>query len=131
MIGLDTNVLVRYLTRDDAEQYRRAKAFLESTCTETEPGFINIIVLSEVVWVLRRTYDASRNDIVRIIEQLLLTRQLAIQHRGAVATALEAYRNGSADFADCLLGAVNREAGCTATATFDRAAGAMKAFDLL
>ena len=131
MTGLDTNVLVRYLTRDDAEQYRRAKVFLESTCTDANPGYVNTVVLCELAWVLKAAYGATRADVVRVLEQLLLTRQIRVAERDAVLDALEAYRAGTADFADCLIGILNQQAHCTTTATFDEAAGRLNAFTLL
>ncbi len=96
MIGLDTNVLVRYITRDDPEQYRAAKAFLESKCTQEEPGYVNVVVLCELVWVLTGAYEADRKDVVRILNQLLRTRQLHIANRDAVRAALRTC------LADCL-----------------------------
>ena len=108
MIGLDTNVLVRYLTRDDAGQYRQAKTFLEANCTETNPGYLNTVVLSELVWVLKAAYGATKTELVRVLEQLLVTRQIEIAHREAVQVALRTYKSSPADFADCLIGALNQ-----------------------
>jgi predicted nucleic-acid-binding protein len=116
MTGIDTNVLVRYLTRDDPDQYRAAKTFLESSCTQEDPGYVGEIVLCEVV---------------DVIDQLLRTRQLQIGHRDSVREALEAYRRSDADFADCLLGALNEAAGCEETVTFDRKAGELDGWNRL
>lgn len=131
MTGIDTNVLVRYLTRDDPNQYRAAKTFLESSCTQEDPGYIGEIVLCEVVWVLTGAYDATQSEVVDVIDQLLRTRQLQIGHRDSVREALEAYRHGDADFADCLLGALNEAAGCRETVTFDRRAGELDGWNCL
>lgn len=125
MTGLDTNVLVRYVTRDDPEQYRTAKAFLESTCTPEQPGYVNVIILCELVWVLKGAYDASKEEIIRTLDQVLRTRQLQVQHRDQVRMALEDYRRSTADFADCLIGRLNQDAGCASTVTFDQRAGAL------
>lgn len=125
MIGLDTNVLIRYITRDDPEQYRAAKAFLESNCTKEAPGYVNVIVLCEIVWVLTSAYDATEDDVVRIIDQLLRTQQLHIEHRDQVRTALEQYNRKAAGFPDCLLGQLNQAADCTETVTFDQDASDM------
>ncbi|NBC18064.1 MAG: PIN domain-containing protein [Bacteroidetes bacterium] len=129
MIGLDTNVLVRYLTRDDAEQYRRAKTFLESRCTEARPGYVNLVVLSELAWVLKAAYGATREEIARVLEQLLVTKQIKVGHRDAVQAALQAYKTSMADFADCLIGSLNQEARCTGTATFDQWASELDGFE--
>lgn len=68
MTGIDTNVLVRYLTRDDPVQYKQAKTFLESTCSEENPGYINTIVLCEMVWVLKAAYNCTRDEITMVVE---------------------------------------------------------------
>jgi predicted nucleic-acid-binding protein len=128
MVGLDTNVLVRYLTRDAPEQYRAAKAFIESTCTQENPGVIGPVVLCELVWVLTGAYDATKAEVVRVVDQLLRTRQLVVQDRDVVRRALADYQHRSADFADCLIGRMNQEAGCTETVTFDRRAAALDAW---
>jgi predicted nucleic-acid-binding protein len=131
MTGIDTNVLVRYITRDEPDQYRAAKAFLESHCTRETPGFVNAIVLCELVWVLTGAYDATRDEVVRVIDQLLRTRQLQIERRDQVHAALNAYQKHSAGFADCLLGQINLHAGCTETVTFDQDASAMDGWQRL
>lgn len=131
MIGIDTNVLVRYITRDEPGQYRAAKAFLESHCTRETPGFVNAIVLCELVWILTDAYDASRDDVVRVIDQLLRTRQLQIERRDQVRTALDAYQKHSAGFADCLLGQINLHAGCAETVTFDQNASTIDGWQQL
>lgn len=128
MTGLDTNVLVRYLTRDDPEQYRAAKAFIESTCTQETPGFISAIVLCELVWVLTGAYAATKDEVTRVLDQLLRTRQLVVQDRDGVRRALANYSDGVADFADCLIGQINQEAGCAETVTFDQRAAALDAW---
>lgn len=131
MTGLDTNVLVRYLTRDDADQYQRAKAFLETTCTETEPGYINTIVLCELIWVLKAAYGATKKDLAGVVEHILLTRQFEVAHRDAAWAALRDFKQGNADFADCLIGRLNLEKGCIDTATFDQKAGTLDGFRVL
>jgi predicted nucleic-acid-binding protein len=131
MTGIDTNVLVRYLTRDDPNQYGVAKTFLESSCTQEDPGYVGEIVLCEVVWVLTGVYDATKSKVVDVIDQLLRTRQLQIGHRDSVREALEAYRRSEADFADCLIGALNKAAGCGETVTFDRKAGELDGWNRL
>ncbi len=131
MTGIDTNVLVRYLTRDDANQYQRAKAFLEATCTEENPGYVNTIVLSELAWVLKAAYSATKDELVTVVEQILLTRQFEVAHRDAVWAALQGFKQSTADFSDCLIGRLNREAGCAETSTFDQKAGKLDGFHVL
>lgn len=131
MTGLDTNVLVRYITRDDPEQYRAAKLLLESNCTREEPGYVNVIVLCELAWVLTSVYDATEEELTEVLDQLLRTRQLQIERRDQVRLALEQYKQSAAGFPDCLLGQLNQHEGCEETVTFDQDAGDMEGWRTL
>jgi len=119
MIGLDTNVLVRYVTQDDPEQAAQATRLIETSCTATTPGRVAHIVLCELVWVLRRAYGYSKPQVVEVLDQILVTAELAIENEGVAFQALDAYREGSADFSDYLLVLSNRAAGCETTYSFD------------
>jgi predicted nucleic-acid-binding protein len=130
VIGVDTNVLVRYITQDDPKQSEAATRILEA-CSSESPGFINHIVLCELTWVLRRCYQTSRQDIARILDQILKTGQFKIQDPQAVWQALRSFQAGKADFADYLVGSINRNAGCEHTVTFDQEAGLSENFMLL
>lgn len=125
MTGIDTNLLVRYVTRDDPEQYRVAKSFLESDCTREFPGYVNVIVLCELAWVLTSAYDVPDGELADVIDQLLRTHQLRIERRDQVRAALEQFKREAAGFPDCLLGQLNQNADCDETVTFDRDAAAM------
>jgi len=118
MIGLDTNVLVRYLTQDDAAQSRKASALIESLTSE-RPGYITQVALVEVIWVLARAYDTGREDIAQVIETLLRTKELVVEASETVWKALRLYAGTSADFADCLIERACHDAQCEYTATFD------------
>ena len=131
MIGLDTNVLVRYLVQDDPGQSRKATQVIAKQCTRDDPGFINRIVLCELVWVLESAYGYSKDAIVPVLEKLLRTSQLKIEDTQAAWTAFRSYQKGKADFADCLLGTTNRFNGCHETVTFDHAASKLEDFRLL
>jgi predicted nucleic-acid-binding protein len=131
MIGLDTNVLVRHLVQDDPTQSRKATQVITRQCTRDEPGFINRIVLCELVWVLESAYGYSKDTIVPVLEKLLRTSQLKIDDVQAAWTAFRMYQKGKADFADCLLGATNRIGGCEWTVTFDQPASRVEGFKLL
>lgn len=122
MSGIDTNVLVRYITRDHSGQYEAAKRHLESDCTEQAPGQVSTAVLCELVWVLTKAYDADREEIARVIDQILQTRQLQVQRQDQVRKALTEFASGGAGFADCLIGHRNRQAGAEETVTFDQEA---------
>jgi len=122
MIGLDTNVLLRALTGDDAIQSPVAARILGELTPES-PGYINLIVLTETVWTLGRRYKADRAAITDAVESLLESQSLVVADRAAVIESLELARAGSLDFADALIGTLNRHAGCKATVTFDTKAG--------
>ncbi len=128
MIGLDTNVLARHLVGDDPVQTPKARALLAARCTVDDPGYVNRIVLCELVWVLARGYRYDRRTIAGALEQLLNAAELRIEDREAAIDALAAYRGSQADFADCLMGPLNRAAGCERTMTFDRDAAALPEF---
>jgi len=119
--GLDSNVLVRYLTRDDAEQADRALAAIERAEAANERLAVSVIVLVELAWVLRRAYGVARTELADSVEALLQTPVFAIEDRDVVRRALRSYREGRGDFADHLLGARYHDGGVTAVLTFDRA----------
>lgn len=131
MIGLDTNVLLRLLVKDDARQMEMAARAVANRCTSATPGFVNQIVLCETVWVLQSSFGYPRDAIAGAIEALSRASELRIEHAGAVAEALESYRTSKADFADCLIGVHNRRSGCDKTLTFDRAAAELNEFEAL
>ena len=131
MRGIDTNVLVRFLTRDDAAQFRRVQEFLEKRFAEADPVLVNVIVLCETVWVLRAAYRIPRREIASALDRLLDASGLVIEDRDQVAAAVNAYRRGPGDFSDYLLGEHNRAAGCVSTATLDRRLKSASAFELV
>jgi predicted nucleic-acid-binding protein len=120
MKGLDTNVLVRYLTQDDAAQARAASAFIEDARANREKLHLDDVVLCELVWVLRGAYGLDKPALVNVLEQLLAAGQFSLADRDLITDALAAFRAGAGDFADYVLGYRNRKLGCTVTATFDR-----------
>lgn len=122
MIGIDTNVLVRFFVQDDAGQAARAAEFLKSECTPENPGWINRIVLCELVWVLEGTYNSSREEIAAVLEALAQTAEVRIEDLARVWSALRAYRDHNADFADALISETNLAHGCESTVTLDRKA---------
>ena len=131
MIGLDTNVLVRYITQDDPAQCKAAAHLLEKTCSEESPGHINLIVLCELVWVLEDVYAYSKAQIAGTLEHLLRSRELRVQSSERAWAAWRGYRAGRADFADVLIAAINDAEGCSVTYTFDKKASAAAGFKLL
>ena len=122
MIGIDTNVLVRYLAQDDRAQAARATAFIERECSPESPGFVGRVVLAEVVWVSESLYGASRRDIAEIVRRLLSIRQLMVEEAETAWQALRLFESGKADFADCLVACSAMAAGCERVVTFDKQA---------
>ena len=131
MRGIDTNVLVRYLTRDDVRQARRAERFMGQCVREGDDVYLAQVVLCELVWVLTTCYHRTRSEVAEVLEILLETEQMLVEERDRVRRALAEYRQGPGDFADYLIGTGNQEAGCTTTATFDRKLKDHPAFALL
>jgi predicted nucleic-acid-binding protein len=121
VIGIDTNVLVRFLVQDDPAQGSQARAFMNSL-SETEPGFIAREVMVEVVWVLERAYDLPRLQIAAALEGLLEARELVVEASNRVAVALDRYGKGGAGFSDQMIALAGIETGCHVTVTFDRKA---------
>lgn len=131
MIGIDTNVLIRYIVQDEPEQARQATTVLEAECTRESPGFISHIVLCEVAWVLRRGYRYDRSMVCRVLRELLRTVEFQVEREDLAWNALEAYESGAADFSDYLLAYTNTSAGVECTVTFDQNAGKHPLFRLI
>ncbi|HTT38268.1 MAG TPA: type II toxin-antitoxin system VapC family toxin [Burkholderiales bacterium] len=132
MVGLDTNVVVRYLTQDEPRQCQAVNDLFERTARSEEVAFlINPIVLAEAAWVLDSVYRYARVEIANALTLLLAVRQIQVEPRQAIKWALDAFASGEADFADYLISALNREQGCEATLTFDKKAAACAGFSLL
>jgi predicted nucleic-acid-binding protein len=121
VIGLDTNVLVRYLTQDDPAQTRRANAVITDTLDRGDRCAIALVALCEMVWVLRDAYDLDRATIASTLERVLDTAEFVVEASDIARRALADYRRGAGDFADYVIGWRNRQSACEVTATFDRA----------
>ena len=121
MIGLDTNVLVRYLVQDAVAQAKLAAAAIESASGRGARVRLSAVTLCELVWVLESAYGQTRADVARALAQIVRTADFDIEHADHVRTAVEQYQATAADFADVLIGLVNDAAGCEYTLTFDRA----------
>jgi predicted nucleic-acid-binding protein len=128
MIGLDTNVLLRYIVKDDLAQWERAMRFISAQCTSKSPGFIDRIALCELIWVLARGHGYGRSDITRVIEQLIASKELVLEDEELVRLALHSYADSGVDFPDALMAKINIAHGCEATATFDRKAAKLEGF---
>jgi len=130
MIGLDSNVLIRYLTQDDPIQSAKATEIMERRLTERDPGFVSIVAMAEIVWVLDRAYDLTPRQIAAAIERMLQTDALVVEQERQVFTAMVAFREGRGAFADALIAELGTRAGCGHTLTFDRKALRLPGFRL-
>lgn len=131
MIGLDTNVLVRYLTQDEAKQARLANRLIEETLSPDDPGFVSQVALVELVWVLESGYGCDRIEVASIVERLLRSKSLVIERGDVVWPALRVFAAGRAEFADCLIERTGNANECDATVTFDRMAAKSTGMRLL
>ena len=131
MIGLDSNILIRFLARDDSVQSRRAVELIEQQLSEQNPGFVSLVTIVETAWVLERSYRLSDAIVAAAIERTLQIDSLVIEHEGEVSAAMETLKAGLGSFADALIGELGARAGCAKTMTFDRQAAALPNFQLL
>ncbi len=122
MIGIDTNILVRYLTQDDPVQSAQATVLIEDRLSAREPGFISLVAMVETVWVLDRAYRLTAPGIAAAIELVLQADVLVVESEQEVFTSMIALREGRGSFADALICALGSKAGCSHTVTFDRKA---------
>ncbi len=119
MIGLDTNILVRYLTQDDIAQSAAAVKVIESLSPEL-PGFLSLVVVAELIWVLQFSYHFKKPEIEHVIDRLLRSRELIIERAEVVSQALRKFRVSRANFADCLIERCGHAAECQYMLTFDK-----------
>jgi predicted nucleic-acid-binding protein len=131
MIGLDTNILVRYLTQDDPVQSPKATELIEQRLTEQDPGFVSILAMAETAWVLERAYGLADADIAAAIERTLQADVLIVENEQEVFTAMIALKERRGSFSDALIGALGARAGCSGTLTFDQKALRLRGFELL
>jgi predicted nucleic-acid-binding protein len=130
MIGLDTNILVRYLTQDDPIQSPKAREIIERRLTKEKPGFVSIVAMVETVWVLERAYELTPHEIVGAVERMLQTDVLVVENEQEVFTAMIALKYGQGSFADAVIGALGARMGCSCTLTLDHKALRLPGFEL-
>ena len=128
MLGVDTNVLVRFLVRDDEAQFDKARKLIKRDVAAGRRIFVSQLVLLETEWVLRSSYGLPKNQIVDTLSRLLDTTDVRFEEEPVIEEALFIWRDVAADFADCLIGTQNRRLGCRATATFDVKASRLPEF---
>jgi predicted nucleic-acid-binding protein len=130
MIGLDTNILVRYLAQDEPVQSAKATEIVERRLSTANPGFVSVVAMVETVWVLDRAYGLADQEIADAVERMLQTDVLVVENEQAVFTAMVALKEGTGTFADALIGALGAQAGCSRTLTFNRRALRLSGFAL-
>lgn len=130
MLGIDTNVLVRYLIRDDAPQFEKARKLINRELAAGRRVFINHLVLLETEWVLRSKYAVPKNQLLELFSGLLNSADVKFENEPAIEEAIFIWKDATADFADCQIGAKNRRLGCRVTATFDLKASKLPGFAL-
>ena len=128
MLGIDTNVLVRFLVQDDEGQFEKARKLIKREVAAGRKVFINQLVLMETEWVLRSRYAVPKSQIIETLSGLLEAINVQLEDEPVVEEALFNWKEATADFADCLIGAKNRRMGCTTTATFDSKASKLPGF---
>ena len=119
MIGLDTNILVRYVAQDDLKQSPKATRLIESLSADS-PGYVSVVSVVEMAWVLSSCYVSTKGEICEVLETLLRTKEIVVAHADTVWKALRLFKEDKSDFADCMIERSANEAGCSYTATFDR-----------
>jgi predicted nucleic-acid-binding protein len=122
VIGLDANVLLRFIAQDDVAQSGEATELIESRLTPENPGFVSIVAMVETVWVLKRTYRLSDLRLAAAIERVLQIEVLFVENEPEVFAAMIALKKGDGSFSDSLIGALGKKAGCSSTVTFDKRA---------
>jgi predicted nucleic-acid-binding protein len=130
MIGLDTNILVRYFVKDDPGQTQRTAEFIYSL-SPANPGWVGLAVILELIWAVTRIYKVKKERVIQILGTLLASKDIVVDQADTVRAALHLYRLGNTDFADCLIAASAKAAGCSRTVTFDRIAARDAGMELL
>ena len=131
MIGLDTNILVRYIVQDDEIQAELASRLVEGTLDQKNPGLVSSIVLCELIWVLRRAYGYEKGQVIEVLRTLLSSADLVVDRVDDAWRALREYESGSAYFSDYYIGQMNRTLHAETTYTLDQKAGKGNHFTLL
>jgi len=130
MIGLDTNVLIRFLVGDDQPQFDRARRLIRREANTGDPVLISLLVLLQCEWVLRSRYGLGKDEIIGAFSGLLDSADARFEDEACVEEALYMWKESGAEFAGCLIGARHRALGCRNTASFDTKASKLPGFVL-
>ena len=119
MIGLDTNILVRYFMRDDPAQYAKTRHLIDEVLTPQRPGYVSLIVLVEFIWVLGRSFRIDRDGISRAVSTILNSLDIRVEDEPLVHQAYTGFVSSRVDLADLIISLTNMRAGCEFTVSFD------------
>jgi predicted nucleic-acid-binding protein len=122
MLGIDTNVLIRYITQDNAAQAAIATDVIENQISANKLGYVTLISLVEITWVLASCYKVAREQVLDIVQNLLTSKQIQIERSDVAYLALRKCRAGKGDFSDAVIVAISEQDGCTNIVTFDKKA---------
>ncbi len=131
MIGIDTNVLVRYLTSDDEIQSNKAAKLINQYIGQAGSIFINNIVACELIWVLERGYKYDKSHITTVLKEIVATSEFQFEDHKILWLSIVEYEKSNVDFADILIGNINALKGCSKSFTFDSKASALLVFDIV
>jgi predicted nucleic-acid-binding protein len=118
--GIDSSVLLRYILEDDPIWTKAATRFIDEECTVKDPAFVNLVVLVEVIWTLRRQKNYRKETVVAVLKDMLESQSIVLEKDEVVAKALRAYEKGTAGFSDCLIACLNNHAQAKPTFSFDK-----------
>ncbi len=131
MTGIDSNVLIRFIVRDDEDQFLKAQELLVQGSSSANPCYVCDIAIAEMIWVLTRRYRIPAATLIDFIKDLVAANNIVIESSEQLRRALDAWKSSGADLADCFIGELNKKAGCTKTVTFDKGASKLESFELL
>ncbi len=131
MIGLDTNVLVRYLVEDDEGQHKKAVTLIDSYAGKKSSIFINNIVICELIWVLERAYHYQKTQLIPLLKDILATVEFSFEDHKILWMSMLEYETVGADFSDILISNLNITKSCTNSFTFDKKASNLQSFTII
>ena len=131
MIGIDSNVLIRFIVKDDPVQAETAAKKLRAIRASGDRAFVNAVVLCETLWVLDSVYGYPRDLIAQAVERIFQIKHFALEHADLIRPTLHDYRLSRIGFADCLIGRINADAGCAKTLSYDKATARLPHFEVL
>lgn len=131
MIGIDTNILICYVTGDDEAQSKKVDMLLDQYIGKSASVFVNNIVICELICVLEKGYKYHKNQIVTVLKEMAVTLEFCFEDHQTLWLSIIEYEKSTADFSDILIGNINIVKGCAENFTFDLNASSLSMFSLL